>query len=94
MNKTYHWNRYFLSRDDPELTLLSPFSQISHNAASRYAIAILCESEREKEKSMCYFRDDEFTACSLAIQKIHLLNLAQLSSQAKRCLLWEDIKSH
>ena len=53
MNKTYHWNRYFLSRDDPELTLLSPFSQISHNAASRYAIAILCESEREKEKKVC-----------------------------------------
>jgi hypothetical protein len=32
---------------------------------------------------MCYFKDDECTACSLAVQKIYLLNMAQFLSQAK-----------
>lgn len=93
MNRTYHWNRYFLSRDDPELTILSPFSQISHNAASRYAIAILWGSGREKEKGMGYFKDDECTACSLAVQKNLFIKSGTVLEPGK-ALLWEDIKSH
>ena len=77
INKTYHWNRYFLRRDDPELTLSTPFNQISHKAVNRYAIAILC-TKGERRKMVCviqkankctaYMISLKLQICSLAVQ--------------------------
>ena len=42
----HHWNRYFFNTDKIELAWSSRFSQISHNAPTKYAIAILWKNKR------------------------------------------------
>ena len=56
--KAYPWYRYFLNRDKPELTESSPFSQISHNAVSKYANAILWHPAKKIRDEYYYIGKD------------------------------------